>query len=59
MAPFMPYITEELFQRLPRRPESHAESVCIDDYPKPSDVSSIMKGKKKVDTTTKFETLLL
>ncbi|KAF6772583.1 hypothetical protein AHF37_10537 [Paragonimus kellicotti] len=43
--PFMPFITEELFQRLPRQISSgdaafvDAPSVCIAAYPRPEDVS--------------------
>jgi valyl-tRNA synthetase len=29
----MPYLTEELFQRLPHRAESRPESVCIAPFP--------------------------
>ena len=35
----MPYLTEELFQRLPHRGDNWPESVCIAKYPKPDDVS--------------------
>jgi len=31
--PFMPYISEELWQRLPRRPGDLTESVCVATYP--------------------------
>ncbi|KAJ1983587.1 valine--tRNA ligase [Dimargaris cristalligena] len=33
--PFMPFITEELFQRLPRRPESDETSIMVAKYPGP------------------------
>jgi len=33
LAPFMPFVTEELFQRLMRRPNSSIESICIAPYP--------------------------
>lgn len=33
IAPFMPFITEELWQRLPRRPEETTESICKASYP--------------------------
>ncbi|KAK3087210.1 hypothetical protein FSP39_003149 [Pinctada imbricata] len=32
--PFMPFVTEELFQRLPRRRSCDPESICITAYPK-------------------------
>lgn len=31
--PFMPYITEEMWQRMPRRPEDKTKSVMIAQYP--------------------------
>ena len=31
--PFMPYITEELWQRIPRRPEDQTRTVCKAAYP--------------------------
>lgn len=34
LAPFMPFITEELYQRLPRRAGNQPESVCVAPYPK-------------------------
>ena len=38
-SPFMPFLTEELFQRLPARGDNWPESVCIAQYPKPHAVS--------------------
>ena len=37
--PFMPFVTEELFQRLPRRTENEPPSICVTRYPQPEDVS--------------------
>ena len=31
--PFMPFVSEELYQRLPRRSDKHAPSICIAPYP--------------------------
>lgn len=31
--PFMPYLTEELYQRLPRRAKHQVPSICVDRYP--------------------------
>lgn len=31
--PFMPFLTEELFQRLPRRPTESAASIMVAKYP--------------------------
>jgi valyl-tRNA synthetase len=33
LSPFMPFITEELFQRLPHVAEGHPASICIAPYP--------------------------
>lgn len=38
ISPFMPYISEELYQRLPRRqPETDAPSICVTPYPLPDE----------------------
>ena len=34
--PFMPFVTEELWQRLPRRPTEKAPSICVSAYPLPT-----------------------
>jgi valyl-tRNA synthetase len=31
--PYMPYVTEDLWQRLPRRPEDTCESIMIASFP--------------------------
>jgi valyl-tRNA synthetase len=31
--PFMPFVTEELWQRLPRRPEDRTPSIMVAKYP--------------------------
>ena len=33
LSPFMPFLTEELWQRLPRRPGETTPSICIATYP--------------------------
>lgn len=40
LSPFMPFITEELWQRLPKRANVKAPSICVADYPEPQQVSS-------------------
>ncbi|XP_068106550.1 valine--tRNA ligase, mitochondrial [Hyperolius riggenbachi] len=35
LAPFMPYLSEELWQRLPAAPAQSAPSVCVSVYPMP------------------------
>ncbi|XP_066910854.1 valine--tRNA ligase-like [Clytia hemisphaerica] len=34
LSPFMPYVTEELYQRLPHNKETVPESICVASYPK-------------------------
>jgi valyl-tRNA synthetase len=38
LSPFMPFITEELFQRLPHPAEGHPASICIAPYPDSNEV---------------------
>lgn len=38
LSPFMPFVTEELFQRLPRRMPQAPPSLCVTSYPEPSEV---------------------
>ncbi|KAI6205459.1 Valine--tRNA ligase [Aphelenchoides besseyi] len=40
LAPFMPFITEELWQRLPKRNENEAPSLCVAAYPVPAEFTS-------------------
>ena len=40
LAPFMPYLCEELYQRLPGRLQT--ESICIASYPQPAEVIIIV-----------------
>lgn len=37
LSPFMPFITEELYQRLPRKIQIYS-SICISPYPNSSEV---------------------
>lgn len=39
LSPFMPFVTEELFQRLPRRTPAAPASLCVTPYPEPSECS--------------------
>lgn len=40
LSPMMPFVAEELYQRLPRRrPQSDAPSVCVTPYPETEEVS--------------------
>ena len=41
--PPMPFITEELFHRLPHDPTTVPESICIAPFPKPNDVPEFTK----------------
>lgn len=39
LSPLMPFVTEELYQRLPRRrPQSDPPSLCVTPYPDPQEV---------------------
>ncbi|KAK9500425.1 hypothetical protein O3M35_001693 [Rhynocoris fuscipes] len=37
LSPIMPFITEELYQRLPHGNKNHAPSICVAQYPVPED----------------------
>jgi valyl-tRNA synthetase len=39
--PFMPFISEELFQRLPRRTPNEPPSLCVTPYPTAAEVSDV------------------
>lgn len=40
LSPIMPFVTEELYQRLPRRkPQSDPPSICVTPYPDTEEVS--------------------
>ncbi|KAB1261928.1 von Willebrand factor A domain-containing protein 7 [Camelus dromedarius] len=39
LSPFMPFVTEELFQRLPRRTPQAPPSLCVTHYPEPLECS--------------------
>ncbi|EHB16074.1 Valyl-tRNA synthetase, partial [Heterocephalus glaber] len=39
LSPFMPFVTEELFQRLPRRTPQAPASLCVTPYPEPAECS--------------------
>lgn len=41
LSPFMPFVTEELFQRLPRRTPQAPPSLCVTSYPEPSEVRGV------------------
>lgn len=40
LSPFMPFVTEELFQRLPRRKGDTTPSIVVAQYPLPEQVYS-------------------
>lgn len=44
LSPFMPFVTEELFQRLPRRTLQAPPSLCVTPYPEPSEVRGMAGG---------------
>lgn len=41
--PFMPFITEELYQRLPWRTEGCPPSLCVTSYPEAKNVSTFKR----------------
>lgn len=48
--PFMPFISEELYQRLPRRqPDLDAPSICVTPYPKPNEFSEFKNDQVEND----------
>jgi len=62
--PAMPYVTEELFQRLPHDSATVSNSIVIADFPKASDTPSFEKEKVEQnmdalnDTIEKFRSQL-
>ncbi|KAJ8038314.1 Valine--tRNA ligase [Holothuria leucospilota] len=38
LSPFMPFLTEELYQRLPGKPEENIPSICLAPYPEVAEV---------------------
>lgn len=53
--PFMPYITEELYQRLPRRKTETKPSICITQYPQVEHVSWKRNEQLEKDVTFMHE----
>ncbi|XP_033121226.1 valine--tRNA ligase-like isoform X2 [Anneissia japonica] len=51
ISPFMPFISEELFQRLPRRTEGEPPSICVTRYP---DVKECPFSNEKLDSDVEF-----
>ncbi|ESP01745.1 hypothetical protein LOTGIDRAFT_176433, partial [Lottia gigantea] len=49
--PMMPFVTEELFQRLPRRHANEPPSICVTPYPLPKD---IQLREKDVEANVEF-----
>ena len=47
--PFMPFVSEELYQRLPRRSDKHASSICIAPYPH---ADTVCNKKKSIFSET-------
>ena len=45
--PFMPYVTEELYQRLPRRPFDSIPSICVAPFPKEKDSLKFLKESEE------------
>ncbi|KAM0755565.1 valine-tRNA ligase [Meredithblackwellia eburnea MCA 4105] len=47
--PFMPYVTEELWQRLPRRPSDKTKSIMLARYPEPESSREFEQAEKDYD----------
>jgi valyl-tRNA synthetase len=45
-SPFMPYLTEELYQRLHICNEQRPESICVARYPTPEEVNTVQPALK-------------
>ena len=48
-APFMPFVSEELWQRLPRRSSDKAASVHVSRYPKEGNFSQDSKAEQDIE----------
>jgi len=55
--PFMPYISEELWQRFPRRPGDQTESLCVASYPTPQSSRDAPQIDAEVITVNKIVTI--
>merc|ERR1711890_66709 len=51
ISPFMPFISEELFQRLPRWSAKEPPSICVTPYPEKAEVKFIQKVVEVVRST--------
>nr|XP_033772226.1 valine--tRNA ligase, mitochondrial isoform X2 [Geotrypetes seraphini] len=49
LSPFMPFLTEELWQRLPRRGLDVAPSICVAQYPSPSQLVHWCRPETEAD----------
>lgn len=47
--PFMPYVTEDLWQRLPRRPEDTCESIMISAFPESVSFCLPYESRRRAD----------
>lgn len=57
LSPLMPFVTEELYQRLPRRnPQSDPPSICVTSYPDSQEVrrkdQAVLKPTSDVQMTS-------
>ncbi|XP_066949547.1 valine--tRNA ligase isoform X2 [Macrobrachium rosenbergii] len=52
ISPFMPFLSEELFQRLPPRTSSQPPSICVTPYPEPEEYDIFYN--EEVDEKFKF-----
>ncbi|XP_045607383.1 valine--tRNA ligase isoform X2 [Procambarus clarkii] len=52
ISPFMPYLSEELFQRLPPRTTNQQPSICVTPYPEPEEYNIFLD--EEVDDKFRF-----
>ncbi|XP_076061155.1 valyl-tRNA synthetase isoform X2 [Oratosquilla oratoria] len=52
ISPFMPFLSEELFQRLPKRTSDEPPSICVTRYPEPEDYNIFIN--ENIEEEVKF-----
>lgn len=52
LSPFMPFITEELWQRLPKRSTTEAPSLCLAEYPRPEQFAQFRSEQLEASLAT-------
>jgi len=55
LAPIMPYLAEELYQRLPKPTDNEPPSLCVTLYPQPNDFKQYCQEEIESEVTTIYE----